>query len=287
MGPDQFHQYPCADTAHGTTPAAGASRDPTYPTRSSKGQIMQIYPEQFPLNHRTDPKRQAEGRIFDAIQSSCQPGFTYFEWKRDRRSPEVDFALWLLGVGRFSIEVKGGQRSLRNGKWYLATQHGRQETASPSRQAWRAAMALREEMVETLDDDNAFIIAVLYFADMEPDPVIAAMAEREHTHVIWGTDNPFQRLEEIAAATPVYFPPNAEDIRREVAAVTGNQILYHGQDPDQEHRDEQLPPPAQPEIPVVPQLGIATGSVTIHHVDTVIIQPAPGPVPANGRVLLP
>ena len=146
-------------------------------------------------------------------------------------------------------------------------------------------MSLREEIVETLEDDNAYILAVLMLADMKPDPAIAAMAEREHTHVIWGTDNPFERLEEIAAATPVYFPPNAEDIRREVAAVTGNQILYRGQDPD--HREGQLPPPAQPEIPMVPQLGIATGSVTIQHVDTVIIQPAPGPVPANGRVLLP
>ena len=182
---------------------------------------------------------------------------------------------------------KGGQRSLRNGKWYLATQTGRQETASPSRKAWRAAMSLREEIVETLKDDNAFIIAVLLFPAMEPDPAIAAMAEREHAHVIWGTDNLFERLEEIAAATPVYFPPNAEDIRREVAAVTGNQILYRGQDPDQDQREGQLSLPAQPEIPVVPQLGIATGSVTIQHVDTVIIQPAPGPFPANGRVPLP
>ena len=248
---------------------------------------MQTYPEQFPQDHRTDPRRQAEARIFDAIQASCQPGFAYYEWKRDHRSPESDLALWLLGVGRFSIEVKGGPRSLRNGKWYLATQDGLKETRSPSRKAWSAAMSLREEIVWTLKDDNAFIIAILYFPDMEPDPAIAAMAEREHTHDIWGTDNLFERLREIAAATPVYYPPNAEDIRREVAAVTGNQILYAEQDPDQDHREGQLPPPAQPEIPVVPQLGIATGSVTIQHVDTVIIQPAPGPVPAKGRFPAP
>ena len=248
---------------------------------------MQTYPEQFPLNHRTDPKRQAEARIFDAIQSSCQPGFAYYEWKRDHRSPEVDFALWLLGVGRFGLQVKGGQRSLINGKWYLATQNGPKETGSPSRKAWSAAMSLREEMVETLEDDSAFIIAAMMFPDMEPDPDIAAMVAREHAHDIWGTDNLFERLREIAAATPVYHPPNAEDIRREVAAVTGNQILYAEQDPDHDHVEGQLPLPAQPEIPEVPQLGIATGSVTIHHVDTVIIQPAPGPVPANGMVLRP
>ena len=248
---------------------------------------MQTYPDQFPQDHRTDPKRQAEARIFDAIQASCRPGFAYYEWKRDHHSPEVDFALWLLGVGRFSLQVKGGKRSLRNGKWYLATQTGRQETESPSRKAWRAAMSLREEMFETLDDDNAFIIAALLFPDMEPDPAIAAMAVREHAHVIWGADNIFERLEEIAARTPVYFPPNAADIRREVAGVTGDQILYAEQDPDQDHEEEPMPLSGQPEIPVVPQLGIAAGSVTIQHVDTVIIHPAPGPVAANGRVLLP
>ena len=119
-------------------------------------------------------------------------------------------------------------------------------------------MSLREEMVKTLEDDNAFIIAVLLFPDMEPDPDIAAMAVREHAHVIWGADNLFERLKEIAAATPVYSPPNAEDIRREVAAVTGNQILYAEQDPDQDHEEERMRlPPAQPEIPVVPQLGIS------------------------------
>ena len=163
---------------------------------------MQTYPAQFPQDHRTDPRRQAEARIFDAIQASCQPGFAYYEWKRDHHSPEVDFALWLLGVGRFSIQVKGGQLSLRNGKWYLVTQNGLEETGSPSRKAWRAAMSLREEIVWTLKDDNAFIINILYFPDMEPDPAIAAMAEREHTHAIWGTDNLFERLREIAAATP-------------------------------------------------------------------------------------
>ena len=146
-------------------------------------------------------------------------------------------------------------------------------------------MSLREEIVEALDDNNAFIISVLLFPDMEPDPAIAAMAAREHAHVIWGADNIFERLEEIAARTPVYFPPNAADIRQEVAAVTGDQILYRGQDPD--HGEEQPPLPGHPEIPVVPQLGIAAGSVTIQHVDTVIIQPAPGPVAANGQVLLP
>ena len=200
----------------------------------------------------------------------------------------MDVARWLLGVGRFSLQVKGGQQSLRNGKWYLATQTGRQETGSPSRKAWRAAMYLRDEIVETLRDDNAFIIAALLFADMEPDPAIAAMAEREHTHVIWGTDNFFERLREIAAATPVYYPAQRRGYQAGrwlrspatrfcTVVKTRTKTIGKGQ----------LPPPAQPEIPAVPQLGIATGSVTIQHVDTVIIQPAPGPVPANGKVLLP
>ena len=67
-------------------------------------------------------------------------------------------------------------------------------------------MSLREEIVEALRDDTAFIISVLLFPDMEPDPAIAAMAAREHAHVVWGADNIFERLEEIAARTPAILP---------------------------------------------------------------------------------
>ena len=50
-------------------------------------------------------------------------------------------------------------------------------------------MSPREEIVDTLRDTCCFVIAVLLFPDMVPDPAIAAAARRSRVKVLWGTDN--------------------------------------------------------------------------------------------------
>ena len=62
---------------------------------------MEIYPEQFPED------RRAEYSVFDAIQDSDRPGSANHEWQPDPETPQVDFTLWLPGVGRFHLEIKG------------------------------------------------------------------------------------------------------------------------------------------------------------------------------------
>ena len=66
------------------------------------------------------------------------------------------------------------------------------------------------------------------FPTWSPDPAIVAEAKRSNVHVLWGTDNLMNRLAAIAARK-AYYPPNADDIRREVAAVTDGQIAYAGE----------------------------------------------------------
>ena len=74
---------------------------------------MLTQPEQFPPDRRADPMRRAEARVFDAIQSSDRPGLAIYEWQRNPGSPQLDFAIWTQGGGRFGLQVKGGQISLR------------------------------------------------------------------------------------------------------------------------------------------------------------------------------
>ena len=126
-------------------------------------------------------------------------------------------------------------------------------------------MSLREDIVDVLGDTCCFVIAALLFPDMEPDPAIVAEARRSNVHVLWGTDNLMNRLAAIAARK-AYYPPNADDIRREVAAVTDGQIAYA----------EEAPEP--PEAPAVPRLEIPAAGITIGHVDTLIVHTAPGAV---------
>ena len=243
---------------------------------------MLTQPQQFPPDRRADPRRRAEARVFDAIQASDRPGFAIYEWQRNPGSPQLDFAIWTLGGGRFGLQVKGGQISLINGKWYLQTPGGPEEKPSPLCQTWDAAMSLREDIVDILGDTCCFVIAVLLFPDMEPDPAVVAEARRSNVHVQWGTDNLVNRLAAVAARK-AYYPPNADDIRREVAAVTNGQITYAGEGQDQAHGEERLLLPEQPAAPAVPRLEIPAGGITIGHVDTVIIHAAPGPVADTAR----
>ena len=232
---------------------------------------MITQPEQFPPDRRADPMRRAEARVFDAIQSSDRPGLAIYEWQRNPASPQLDFAIWTQGGGRFGLQVKGGQISLENGKWYLETPGGPQEKPSPLCVTWDAAMSLREDIIDVLGDTCCFVIAALLFPDMEPDPAIVAEAKRSNVHVLWGTDNLMNRLAAIAARK-AYYPPNADDIRREVAAVTDGQVLYAEEGPDQGQREERL------FIPTVPRLEIPAAGITIGHVDTLIVHTAPGKV---------
>ena len=102
---------------------------------------MQMHPITFPLDRRNNPMRQAEARVFDEINGSRLPGFAHYEWQRDHNSPQLDVALWLLNVGRFGVDIKGGQYFLEKGKWYLKTDNGPQKKACPLRKAWDATMS--------------------------------------------------------------------------------------------------------------------------------------------------
>ena len=236
---------------------------------------MITQPEQFPPDRRADPRRRAEARVFDAIQSSDRSGLAIYEWQRNPGSPQLDFAIWTQGGGRFGLQVKGGQLSLENGKWYLETPGGPEEKPSPLCLTWDAAMSLREDIIDVLGDTCCYVIAALLFPDMEPDPAIVAEAKRSNVHPIWGTDNLMNRLAEFAARK-AYYPPNADDIRREVAAVTDGQIAYAGEVQDQFHLEESQLPPEQPQAPAVSRLEVPAGGITIGHVDTLIVHTAPG-----------
>ena len=143
-------------------------------------------------------------------------------------------------------------------------------------------MSLREDIIDVLGDTCCFVIAALLFPDMEPDPAIVAEAKRSNVHVLWGTDNLMNRLAAIAARK-AYYPPNADDIRREVAAVTDGQIAYAGEAPEQPEAQEEPDAPQRPEGPAVPRLEIPAAGITIGHVDTLIVHTAPGPVTDAGR----
>ena len=68
---------------------------------------MEIYPEQFPDKEHPGPMHRSEDPVVDPIQDSDHPGSTNHDGQPDPERPEMDFTLWLSGVGRFGLQVKG------------------------------------------------------------------------------------------------------------------------------------------------------------------------------------
>ena len=60
---------------------------------------MEIYPEQFPDESQPDPSYRSEDRFFDAIKDSGSSGFENHEGQPDPEAPEMNFTLWLPGLG--------------------------------------------------------------------------------------------------------------------------------------------------------------------------------------------
>ena len=235
---------------------------------------MQMYPRLFPQHRIRNRFRQAEWRVFQTLAHSGAPGFAYYEWQRRRRDPpalQLDFALWLEGIGRFGLQVKGGHHILQEGVWYR--RKGRrggnaQVSSCPLGVTSDSTMSLLNEVVEALDISTLFI-PVLIFPDMKPDEAISKRAERSNVHIIWREESLPDRLAEIAREVGVWKPPYASDIRREVAIITDGQITY-GDQPDGNGNADSGGNPAAP-------AALSTGpDLVFPHVRRVEVHLAPG-----------
>ena len=203
---------------------------------------MRMYPREFPSGRRRQPKRQAERRTYGALAGSDRRGFVYYEWRRGYGHIELDFAVWVEGLGRFALQVKGGRYLLIDGEWYLKTRDGVKLIEScPLDETKLAALDLHDDIKELAETRyNPYVIPVLVFPDMEPDEAIESLAKRKGVYVIWGVGNLLADLEEIVRSRRVSDTLPAERIAGEVLAVTdglirlsqtGDAVADHGDEP--------------------------------------------------------
>ena len=187
---------------------------------------MRMYPREFPSGRRKRPKRRAEYRVYEALANSSRQGFVYYEWRRGYEAIELDFAVWIESVGRFAVQVKGGRYLLIDGEWYLKTRDGvKPVRLSPLDEAWLAALDLHDDIVALAQTAyNPFVIPVLAFPDMEPDPAIDSLAKRKGVYLVWGVASLLADLEAIVRSRSVSDPLPVERISREVHAVTDGLI---------------------------------------------------------------
>ena len=187
---------------------------------------MRMYPREFPSGRRKKPRRQAERRVYEALAGSDRRGFVYYEWRKGYGHIEVDFAVWVKDLGRFALQVKGGHYLLIDGEWHLKTRDGVQPiAASPLDEAWLGALDLHDDIEELAKTAyNPFVIPVLAFPDMEPDPAIKNLARRKGVHLVWRTDDLMADLIAIVRCRGVPASLTMERIGREVEDVTDGLI---------------------------------------------------------------
>ena len=162
----------------------------------------------------------AELAVYRDLEGHEAPGTAIYEAKINRKATEVDFAVWLVGVGRFAIQVKGGIYRVSGKNWYLNTPQGEIRKAPPLAQLWDSTMTLHDCLQEQLGGKrNPFFVPILCLADMEPDPVIEEWAEHTNVHVIFGTDDLVERLAELVPRTGRQYPPTLEETAEEVGIV--------------------------------------------------------------------
>ena len=194
-------------------------------------------------------------RIYEALAGSDRQGFVYYEWRRGYEHIELDFAVWIVGLGRFALEVKGGHYLLIDGEWYLKTRNGPVPIeTSPLDEAWLAALELHDDIEDrAATPHNPYVIPVLVFADMEPDPVIERLARRKGVYLVWRTDDLVAALSAVVQGRKVSGALSADRVRREVCAVTDG-LIRLGEAREEEVRARAAKPFTKSPSPSGPEL---------------------------------
>ena len=186
---------------------------------------MKIYPMPFPTCRQETPKRRAEKEIYEAFQASDLDGHVLYEVKPDPHAPQLDFAVWIIGVGIFGIQVKGGRYLLVDGEWFLVTDRGRFLKESPIASTWDAAMAIRD-VVQQMLHQSIFVTAVLAMPNMGQNEEIEALAGSRNVAMHWGDPSQIvDSLVQMAIDRKIHVTPTPASIAAQVQLVEPGLVL--------------------------------------------------------------
>ena len=130
---------------------------------------------------------------------------------------------------------------------------------------WDAALQVREAVKRHLGR-KVFVVAVLIFPDMEPDPDIELRAENDRVKVLFGTDNLVERLVNLVADEEIFNPPTAWLVD-EIAETLMPFLASNAQ--------VSLPTEEPEEEADVRELNVTGRPIEVRHADVVNVYQAP------------
>ena len=249
--------------------------------------IKFIQPE-FPAQRRQDPRRNAEARVFDALQRMNLTGHGIYEYRGPTGGTQVDLALWTDMVARIAGTVKGGEQSMdEDGQFFLHTSDGPIKVGSPLQETVDGCITMRHAIRDATKYKH-YVIGILFLPDMERNERLEQVAQNhEGVYIIWGLDNLPQDLERLARQAPVHHPPKPGHSENECMKV--NRLQYKGTG---RPVDSVQQPQGTGENPSADQgpsmeLSLESARIRIDHVDTLIVQHYHLEKDENGRVVMP
>jgi hypothetical protein len=141
--------------------------------------VAKLYPEHLPESILTDPKRNAEKKVFEAL-SGLESSFIVFysvAWQARKdgytRDGEADFVIAHPDYGVLVLEVKGGgvAYDATTGQWITTDRYGESFVIDPVEQARKSHYTLLDKLKDLPEWDSSRFLTIGH-AVCFPDVVI-------------------------------------------------------------------------------------------------------------------
>lgn len=167
------------------------------------------------------PLTPAELEAIRQFEQSERDGQAVFHPRVAAGQPAPNCVAFFEGIGRFAMTILEGLHTVENGRWSHQEADGAMTPVEdhPLEQAWQAAKAVRTALKRELDL-NAYVIAVVWFPDMEEDEDILDEADGRSVHLFFGPVNLAQRLVNLPKEAELQTQLNRRYIKQEVAVLS-------------------------------------------------------------------
>lgn len=196
----------------------------------------------------------AEMEACQQIEGSNRKGQALFYPQVAAGQPAPNCVVFLEEIGRFAVTVLEGRYTVENGQWSIHEADGAATPVdSPLEQAWQGAKSIRTELKRELEL-NTYVIAVVWFRDMDEDEDILDEADGHSVRVFFASDDLAQRLPGVPRDDEVQSRLSGRYIKQEVGVLRRAGAVA-------------TPQPAEDSTPVNGR----AGALTFQRVDTVNI----------------
>ena len=168
--------------------------------------------------------------------------------------PAPDCLVLLEGNCRYALTFLHDQWSAQGGEWYRHEHGAVTPMGNVREEAWQAAMSVKDRLTEDRGRGRGcYVIPVMVFTDMTPDPDILEETRGSKVRLLWGLDDLVSRLADLPEGDQVQHLLGKTLIAQEVAKLS------------------RRPADARPAQPPAATLTVSGGAVTIRDGDDVHI----------------